>query len=97
MTKNQKKMLERILVTAVLFVALLVLEHVGVLEQITQPVLIFIIYLVPYLLIGYDIIFKAFHLEYGSIPRVLQLCCSIRLENFSRAMPLENPDSPLQI
>ena len=56
MTKNQKKMLERILVTAVLFVALLVLEHVGILEQITQPVLIFIIYLVPYLLIGYDII-----------------------------------------
>ena len=52
MTKNQKKMLERILVTAVLFVALLVLEHVGILEQITQPVLIFIIYLVPYLLIG---------------------------------------------
>lgn len=40
MTKNQKKMLERILVTAVLFVALLVLEHVGILEQITQPVLI---------------------------------------------------------
>lgn len=51
-------MLERILVTAVLFVALLVLEHVGILEQITQPVLIFIIYLVPYLLIGYDIILK---------------------------------------
>lgn len=111
-------MLERILVTGVLFVALLVLEHVGILEQITQPVLIFIIYLVPYLLIGYDIIFKAFrnishgqvfdenflmmiatleHLEYGSIPRVLQLCCSIRLENFSRVMQLENPDSPLQI
>ena len=52
MTKNQKKMLERILVTGVLFVALLVLEHVGILAQITQPVLIFIIYLVPYLLIG---------------------------------------------
>ena len=35
MTKNQKKMLERILVTGVLFVALLVLEHIGILEQIT--------------------------------------------------------------
>ena len=68
MTKNQKKMLERILVTAVLFVALLVLEHVGVLEQITQPVLIFIIYLVPYLLIGYDIIFKAFrNISHGQV------------------------------
>lgn len=61
-------MLERILVTAVLFVALLVLEHVGVLEQITQPVLIFIIYLVPYLLIGYDIIFKAFrNISHGQV------------------------------
>ena len=68
MTKNQKKMLERILVTAVLFVALLVLEHVGILEQITQPVLIFIIYLVPYLLIGYDIIFKAFrNISHGQV------------------------------
>lgn len=56
--KESEKMLERILVTGVLFVALLVLEHVGILEQITQPVLIFIIYLVPYLLIGYDIILK---------------------------------------
>lgn len=61
-------MLERILVTAVLFVALLVLEHVGILEQITQPVLIFIIYLVPYLLIGYDIIFKAFrNISHGQV------------------------------
>lgn len=68
MTKNQKKMLERILVTGVLFVALLVLEHVGILEQITQPVLIFIIYLVPYLLIGYDIIFKAFrNISHGQV------------------------------
>ncbi len=68
MTKNQKKMLERILVTGVLFVALLVLEHVGILEQITQPVLIFIIYLVPYLLIGYDIVFKAFrNISHGQV------------------------------
>lgn len=68
MTKNQKKMLERILITGVLFVALLVLEHVGILEQITQPVLIFIIYLVPYLLIGYDIIFKAFrNISHGQV------------------------------
>ncbi len=59
MTKKQKKMLGRILVTFVLFAVLLVCEHTGVLEKVQNPVALFAIYLVPYLVIGYDIVWKA--------------------------------------
>ncbi len=59
MTKKQKKMLGRILVTFVLFAVLLICEHTGVLEKVQNPVALFAIYLVPYLVIGYDIVWKA--------------------------------------
>lgn len=59
MNKKQKKMLIRILVTFVLFMALFIGEHTGVFEKIGNVWLVFLIYLVPYLLIGYDIIYKA--------------------------------------
>lgn len=59
MTKKQKKMLVRIVVTAVIFAALLVLEHTGVLEPWEDSWILAAIYVIPYLVIGYDIIFKA--------------------------------------
>jgi Cd2+/Zn2+-exporting ATPase len=59
MNKKQKKTLVRIIITAVLFVLLLVLEHIGTLEQVQPSFLLFFIYLIPYLIIGYDIILKA--------------------------------------
>lgn len=59
MTKKQKKMLGRILVTFVLFAVLLICEHTGVFEKGQNPVALFAIYLVPYLVIGYDIVWKA--------------------------------------
>ncbi|MDD6306632.1 MAG: heavy metal translocating P-type ATPase [Clostridiales bacterium] len=59
MNKKQKKMLLRIILTFILFMVLLVLEHTGVLEKLQSPVLLFFIYLIPYLMIGYDIIYKA--------------------------------------
>ncbi len=43
----------------VLFVVLMVLEHTGVLEQLPSQWLVFLIYLIPYLVIGYDIVYKA--------------------------------------
>ena len=59
MNKKQKKMLIRILVAFVLFAVLFVCEHIGILEQIDNIWIIFLMYLVPYLIIGYDIILKA--------------------------------------
>ena len=54
MTKKQKRMLVRIIISFVLFAALMVAEHTGALEGINTWIL-FVIYLVPYLVIGYDI------------------------------------------
>ena len=58
MTKKQKKMLYRIIITFILFSILMVTEHLGMLEKLNTIVL-FIIYLIPYLVIGYDIVWKA--------------------------------------
>ena len=52
MNKKQKKMLARILIAAVLMVALAFIPVTGVLR--------FVLYLVPYLIIGYDILIKAY-------------------------------------
>ena len=59
MTKKQKKMLTRILITFVIFAILFVCEHTGILAPLEGTFLLFLIYLVPYLVIGYDIIYKA--------------------------------------
>lgn len=59
MKSKQKKMLYRIITAFVLFVVLMVLEHTGVLEQLPSQWLVFLIYLIPYLVIGYDIVYKA--------------------------------------
>ena len=58
MTKKQKKMLYRIIVTFLLFAVLMVCEHMGRMDGWNKIVL-FVIYLVPYLVIGYDIVYKA--------------------------------------
>lgn len=59
MTKKQKKMLIRIIVTAILFAVIVICEHTGLLDGIESRLLLFVIYLIPYLVIGYDIIYKA--------------------------------------
>ena len=51
MNKKQKKMLVRIIVAAVLLIALSFVPVTGVLR--------FILYMIPYLIIGYDILMKA--------------------------------------
>ena len=58
MTKKQKKMLYRIIVTFLLFAVLMVCEHTGGMDGWNKIVL-FVIYLIPYLVIGYDIVYKA--------------------------------------
>ena len=58
MTEKQKKMLGRFIAAFVLFVALLIAEHTGMLENVNVWIQ-FVIYLVPYLIIVYDIVYKA--------------------------------------
>lgn len=52
MNKKQKKMLTRILIVAVMMVVLELLPTTGILR--------FVLYMIPYLVIGYDILRKAF-------------------------------------
>lgn len=59
MTKKQQKMLVRIIITFVIFVGLFICEHAGLFERIGSKWILFLIYLIPYLVIGYDIIYKA--------------------------------------
>ena len=58
MNKKQKKVLIRIIITAVLLVALKLLIEFSVLPETGIPTLC--MYLIPYVVIGYDIIKKAF-------------------------------------
>jgi len=57
MTKKQKKMLMRIMIAFVLLAALMICEHVGILPENIWIELV--LFAVPYLIIGYDIILKA--------------------------------------
>lgn len=59
MTDKQKKMLVRICVTLVLFVGLMIAGRSGKFPWLTQFPAGFFVYLIPYLVIGYDIIGKA--------------------------------------
>lgn len=59
MNKRQKRDLYRILVAAALFVPLFVVEHMGMLEQLPFAWLGLVICLVPYLIVGHDVIRKA--------------------------------------
>ncbi len=59
MTKKQKNTLVRILASAALFVLLVVCEHMAGWGDGTNRWLLMLAYLIPYLVIGYDVIFKA--------------------------------------
>ncbi len=58
MTKKQKKTRNRIIAVLVMFFTLLILDKTGVLDLLPK-LLVFAIYLVPYIIIGYDVIKKA--------------------------------------
>ncbi|WP_029232236.1 heavy metal translocating P-type ATPase [Butyrivibrio sp. VCB2006] len=67
MTKKQKKMRNRIIVVLVLFFALLIIDKVGVFEPLPWFVT-GIIYLIPYFIIGYDVLKKAFiNISHGQV------------------------------
>ena len=59
MTSKEKKMLIRIGISFFLFLILLVCEYSGVTELLQGTWVLFALFVVPYLIIGYDIIRKA--------------------------------------
>ena len=58
MNPKQKKLLIRILAAAVLYVPLLLIAE-GMVKVDIPPVLLFLLFLVPYLMTGYDVLWKA--------------------------------------
>lgn len=68
MNKKQKKILMRIIITAVIFAGLFIAEHTGTFDSLPNEWILAGIILVPYLIIGYDIIFKAFrNISHGQV------------------------------
>ncbi len=61
MTKKQKSDLTRILIAGVLFVPLFLVEHMGWFDLLPYPWIALFICLVPYLVVGLDVIKKAWH------------------------------------
>lgn len=59
MTKKQRQMVVRIVIAFVMLAAIMVGEHTGFSERIQSPGLLALICLIPYLIIGYDILWKA--------------------------------------
>lgn len=59
MRKKQKTVLYRIIAAAIIYIPLFVLEHMGKLEFQTPWPVKFLLFLVPYAIIGWDIIYKA--------------------------------------
>ena len=59
MTSRQKKVLYRILIAGIMFVVLFSMEHTGRLEMLPSKWMALVLCLVPYLIIGYDVILKA--------------------------------------
>lgn len=59
MTKKQKNMLTRILVTAVLHAALVAADHMKMIPAVFEGWKLLFLYLIPYFVIGWDILYKA--------------------------------------
>ena len=59
MNKKQKKIRNRIILAGIIFAVFFVLEHTGFWEQMDHEFLLFFLHFVLYLLIGYDVVWKA--------------------------------------
>lgn len=68
MTQKQKRMRLRIIVAGILFLVLFSLEHLGYLEEYEKSWWMPIIFLIPYSIVGYDIVWKAFrNIRHGQV------------------------------
>jgi Cd2+/Zn2+-exporting ATPase len=59
MTKKHKKALARIIIAAVLYIILLILHHTDVFSGLSAPVFELLLFFIPYIIVGYDVIIKA--------------------------------------
>ena len=59
MTKKQKNMLSRIMVSAVLYAALVAADHMKMIPAVFEGWKLLFLYLIPYFVIGWDILYKA--------------------------------------
>lgn len=59
MTKKQKQMRLRILIAAILFAGLLIWEKTGWMDRSASPWIPFLVSLLPYLIVGYDVVWEA--------------------------------------
>lgn len=60
MSKKQKKVFYRIIVAFCIFITLVIVEYVGVFQKLDNDLLLFICFLLPYFIVGYDVILDAF-------------------------------------
>ncbi len=68
LTKKQKQTRLRIIITGAIYIVLLIFEYTGLLEKLGNPIVEFVIFVIPYLLISYDIIWKAVNnIRHGQI------------------------------
>lgn len=68
MKKKQKTVLYRIIVTIMVYVPLMALEHMGKLDFDSEIPIRFLLFIIPYLLIGWDIIYRAVrNISHGQI------------------------------
>ena len=68
MTKKQKKVLYRIIITIIIYVPLFIMDHMGTVAFFEQGYLKFALFMIPYIFIGWDIIWKAVrNISHGQI------------------------------
>ena len=68
MTKKQKKVLYRIIITIIIYVPLFIMDHMGTVEFFEQGYIKFALFMIPYIFIGWDIIWKAVrNISHGQI------------------------------
>lgn len=60
MTKKQKKIRNRLILVAIIYFAILIPDKLGLLEALPKGWILPIIYLVPYVLVSYDVFIHAF-------------------------------------
>ena len=68
LTSRQKKWLARILIAAAIYIAVILLHLTPFFQDQRLPFLSFLLYLIPYLIAGYDVLLKAFqNIAHGSV------------------------------
>lgn len=59
MTKKQKKMLYRIIAAAIIYIGLIIAEHLALVPALSEFPVGLLVFLIPYAVIGWDIVYKA--------------------------------------